>query len=149
MEKLTFSIAIYAPKEKVWDTMLGADTYRIWTEVFMPGSYFEGNWSQGSKILFLAPDGKGNISGMVSKIKANRLYEFISIEHLGFVENGKEDTSSEAVKSWTGNLENYTFNEKNGTTEVLVELDTDEEHKEMFDSTWNEALKKLKTITED
>jgi ribosomal protein S18 acetylase RimI-like enzyme len=149
MEKLTFSIAINAPKEKVWDTMLGADTYRIWTEVFMPGSYFEGDWSQGSKILFLAPDGKGNNSGMVSRIKANRLHEFISIEHLGFVENGKEDTTSEAVKPWAGNLENYTFKEKNGKTEVLVELDTDEKHKEMFDSTWNDALKILKTITED
>jgi hypothetical protein len=116
MERLTFSIIINAPREKVWDTMLGDETYRKWTEVFMPGSYFEGDWSQGSKILFLAPDGKGNNSGMVSKIKANKLHEFISIEHLGFVENGKEDTTSEAVQSWAGNLENYTLAEKDGST---------------------------------
>lgn len=129
--------------------MLGADTYKKWTAVFMPGSYFEGDWSQGSKILFLAPDGKGNKSGMVSRIKENRLHEFISIEHLGFVENGKEDTTSEAVQSWAGNLENYTLLEKDGSTKVLVELDTDEERKEMFDSTWNDALNILKSITED
>lgn len=86
---------------------------------------------------------------MVSRIKENRLHEFISIEHLGFVENGKEDTTSEAVQSWAGNLENYTLLEKDGSTKVLVELDTDEEHKEMFDSTWNDALNILKSITED
>lgn len=149
MEKLTFSITINAPKEKVWNTMLGDETYRKWTEVFMPGSYFEGDWSHDSKILFLAPDEKGNISGMVSKIKANKLHEYISIEHLGFVENGKEDTSSEAVKSWAGALENYSFKEKDGSTEVLVELDTAEEHKEMFENTWKEALKILKRITEE
>lgn len=148
MQRLTFSIIINAPREKVWDTMLGDETYRKWTEVFMPGSYFEGDWSQGSKILFLAPDGKGNNSGMVSKIKANKLHEFISIEHLGFVENGKEDTTSEVVQSWAGNLENYTLAEKDGSTEVLVELDTADEHKEMFEGTWNDALKILKTLSE-
>ncbi|MFD2200937.1 SRPBCC family protein [Shivajiella indica] len=148
MEKLKFSITINAPKEKVWDIMLGEETYPKWTEVFMPGSYFDGDWSEGSKILFLAPDGRGNTSGMVSKIKANKQYNFISIEHLGFIENGKEDTSSEAVKSWAGALENYTFEEKGESTKVLVELDSTEEHKEMFENTWNEALKILKRITE-
>jgi hypothetical protein len=49
------SMNINAPKEKVWKTMLGEDTYRIWTEVFMPGSHYVGDWSKGSKILFLAP----------------------------------------------------------------------------------------------
>jgi hypothetical protein len=32
--------------------------------------------------------------------------------------------------------------------EVLVELDTADEHKEMFESTWKDALKILKTLSE-
>jgi hypothetical protein len=128
--------------------MLGEDTYPEWTEVFMPGSHYVGDWNEGSKILFLAPGETGEVSGMVSRIKENRKYEFISIEHLGFVQDGKEDTTSEEVKSWAGALENYTFKEKEGSTDVLVDMDTTEEHKEMFLDTWPKALEKLKELAE-
>lgn len=148
MDRLKFSIVIDAPKEKVWRTMLNDDTYRLWADVFMPGSHYVGDWSEGSKILFLAPWEGGEMAGMVSRIKENRPYEYLSIEHLGMVQNGKEDTSSEAVKQWAGALENYTFKEKNGTTEVLVELDSPEEYAEMFQGTWPKALQKLKELAE-
>lgn len=82
MEKLHFSVQIKAPKEKVWDTMLDDETYRKWTTAFSPGSYYEGSWDEGSKILFLAPDENGKLSGMTSIIAENRPYEFISIKHI-------------------------------------------------------------------
>lgn len=148
MQKLHFSIDINAPKETVWETMLGEDSYREWTEVFAPGSHYLGDWNKGSKILFLAPDDSGKVGGMVSRIKDNRPFNYISIEHLGIVEDGKEDTSSESVTSWAGALENYTFREKNGTTEVLVEMDIVEEYEEMFRDLWPKALKKLKRLAE-
>ena len=109
MDKLNFSIIINAPKEKVWNTMLDDKTYRIWTEAFSPGSHYVGTWDKGSKILFLGPNEKGIMGGMVSRIKENRLFEYISIEHLGIVHDGVEDTTSDAVKQWAGSLENYTF----------------------------------------
>lgn len=148
MDTLHFSVTINSPKEKVWDTMLGEDTYRQWTEVFATGSHYEGDWDKGSKILFLAPDDSGKMGGMVSRIKENRPYEYISIKHLGVVQDGKEDTSSEAIEGWAGALENYTFNENNGSTEVLVEMDTVEEYKQMFLDTWPKALQKLKELAE-
>ena len=148
MKRLQFSIDINAPKEKVWNTMLNQDTYRVWADVFMPGSHYLGNWNTGSKILFVAPDTSGNVAGMVSRIKENRQYAYVSIEHLGFVQDGKEDTSSEAVKAWAGALENYTFTESNGTTNVFVELDTAEEHAEMFVDIWPKALEELKKLAE-
>lgn len=147
MDKLHFSIVINAPKEKVWSTMLNDNTYRKWTEAFGPGSYYKGDWNKGSKILFLAPGENGEM-GMVSRIKDNRLYEYISIEHLGIVQDGKEDTSSEAVKAWAGALENYTFKEKDGATEVLVDMDSNEEYEEMFQDMWPKALQKLKMLAE-
>lgn len=148
MEKIHFSINIHAPKEKVWDVMLDEESYKKWTDVFMAGSYYEGDWSEGSKILFLAPDESGKMGGMVSRIKENRKYEYVSIEHLGMVQNGIEDTSSDDVKKWAGALENYTFKENNGTTEVLVDLDSNEEYKEMFEEMWQKALLKLKKLAE-
>jgi Activator of Hsp90 ATPase homolog 1-like protein len=148
MEKLHFSIVINAPKEKVWDTMLDDKTYRLWTEAFMPGSFYKGDWNKGSKILFLAQDKDGKMGGMVSRIKENRKYEHVSIEHLGIVNKGIEDTTSDAVKDWAGAHENYTFRDNNGTTEILVEMDSHEEYAEMFEGMWPKALQKLKEISE-
>ncbi|RJP66593.1 MAG: SRPBCC domain-containing protein [Ignavibacteriales bacterium] len=147
MLKLHFSIIIDAPKEKVWDTMLGEETYKIWTEVFMPGSHFIGSWSKGSKILFLAPGDTGEM-GMVSRIEENRLHEFISIEHLGMINDGKEDLTSPEVEPWKGAHENYTFKNKGGKTELLIDTDTVEEFKQEFEDKWPIALEKLKEICE-
>jgi len=99
MQKIHFSIIINAPREKVWETMLGEATYPQWTNSFSPGSYFKGSWDEGSKILFLGqnPDGTGE-GGMVSRIKESRLHEFVSIEHLGTISNGVEDTTSDDAK---------------------------------------------------
>jgi uncharacterized protein YndB with AHSA1/START domain len=147
MERLRFSVEIDAPRGKVWDTMLGDATYRIWTAEFMPGSYYVGDWEQGSKILFLAPGERGE-TGIVSRIRVNRPYEHISIEHLGMVEDGREDTSSEAATAWAGALENYTFRDVDGKTEVQVEMDSDEDMKAMFEETWPKALQRLKELAE-
>ena len=129
--------------------MLEDKTYRLWTEAFTEGSYYKGNWNQGSKILFLGPANDGKIGGMVSRIKDNKLHEFISIEHLGEVYDGVEDTTSDRVKVWAGALENYTFINKNGKTELVVDLDINEEFIEMFEGMWPKALQKLKSLCEE
>ena len=148
MEKLQFKIDINAQKEKVWDTMLEDRTYRIWTEEFTPGSHYIGSWDEGSKILFLGPANDGKLGGMISRIKENKLHKFISIEHLGEVLDGIEDTTSDRVKIWAGALENYTFIDKGDKTELVVDLDINEEFKEMFEGMWPKALQKLKSICE-
>lgn len=149
MNKLNFSIVINSPKEKVWNTMLEDATYRQWTRAFNEGSYYKGDWSKGSKMLFLGPDpNTGKEGGMVSRIKENRLHEYISIEHLGIVHDGIEDTTSDAVKPWAGSLENYTFKEADGKTELLVDIDINDEYKEIFNDMWPRALQKLKELAE-
>ncbi len=149
MEKLQFKIDINAQKEKVWDTMLEDRTYRIWTEEFTPGSHYIGSWEEGSKILFLGPANDGKLGGMISRIKENKLHKFISIEHLGEVLDGVEDTTSDRVKIWAGALENYTLIYKNSKTELIVDMDINEEFKEMFEGMWPKALQKLKEICEE
>lgn len=150
MKKLHFEVEINAPRQKVWDTMLEDATYRQWTKVFNPGgSYYEGDWSEGSKMLFLGPSEDGSeIGGMVARIKENRKYEFISIEHLGMVKNGVEDTTSEEVKKWTPAFENYTFTEKDGGTKLAVDVDISEEYGDIFNGMWPKALQTLKELSE-
>jgi hypothetical protein len=144
MERLNFSIKVNAPKEKVWETMLGDKTYPQWTAVFAEGSRAETDWQKGSKAIF--GDGKGN--GMVSTIAENRPNEYLSIKHLGMIKNGVEDTTSEEVKGWAGAMENYTLKETNGVTEVTVEMDSDPGFKDYFTQTWPKALDKVKEIAE-
>jgi uncharacterized protein YndB with AHSA1/START domain len=151
MNKLHFSITINAPREKVWDTMLRQDTYQIWTELFQPGSHYVGDWNLGSKIVFLAPDETGQMSGMMGRIKENQPYENVSVEYIGVVLAGNEDTSSEEARSVAGAQEKYTFKEINGSTELLVDLDMDDgdEFVEMWKEIWPRALEKLKELAED
>lgn len=152
MQKQTmhFAITINAPKDKVWNTMLQDETFRLWAAAFNPSgpTWYEGDWKQGSKIVFLGASEDGKVSGMVSRIKEARPHEFISIEHLGVVEDGKEDTTSEKAKRFAPALENYTFVDRDGATEVQVEMDTVEEHRQMFEASWPKALERLKQIAE-
>ncbi len=149
MQKIHQTIFIQAPREKVWNTMLEDATYRDWTAAFNPGSYYKGNWEEGSKILFLGPGRDGQADGgMLSRIAKNTPYEFISIEHLGLVQNGVEITDPEIVKDWAGIHENYTFMEKDGGTEVSVEVDMLESEKEEMEKMWEKGLQRLKELAE-
>jgi hypothetical protein len=145
MEKINFSTSINASKEKVWKTLWDDETYRKWTSVFSPTSYVQTDWKEGSKVLFL--DGQG--SGMVSRIAANRPNEFMSFEHLGEVKDGVEDVESDKVKGWAGAHENYTLKEDNGTTRLVVDLDINDEYKEMFMGMFPKALEQVKILSEN
>jgi hypothetical protein len=99
--------------------------------------------------MFLGPDPQtGEEGGMVSVIKENRPHEFISIEHKGIVHKGMEDTESEEARKWTPAFENYTFRQRNGGTEVLVDTDTADEFASEFKETWPKALQTLKELSE-
>lgn len=150
MKKLHYTQFINASREKVWRTMLDDVTYRQWTAVFNPGgSYYEGDWSVGSKMRFLGPDPKtGKVGGMLSYIRENRPYEYLSMEHVGMINDGVEDTQSDAVKKWTPAFENYTFIEKDGGTEVQVDIDIADEFQAEFDDMWPKSLQALKKLAE-
>jgi uncharacterized protein YndB with AHSA1/START domain len=148
MKTLHFSIHIHAPIEKVWNAMLEDATYREWTAVFMPGSYFEGSWEEGAKIKFIAPDKNGALGGLTSVILTNKKYELVSIKHLGFIQNGIEITGGPEVHGWAGALETYTFKSENNGTTILIDLDTNDSEAQYFEETWPKALQKLKEIAE-
>ena len=144
MTRLTFSTTIQAPKDLVWRTLLEDETYREWTSAFQEGSYAVTDWKPGSKALFLAPGG----SGMVSRVAEHRPNEFLSLEHLGVVKEGIEDTESEEVRQWAGARENYTLTENRGVVSLRIDMDTVEEYQKIFEEAWPKALATLKDLSE-
>src|SRR6185436_21158798 len=98
MKNLNFSINIKSPKEKVWSVLWDDLTYRKWTSVFSPGSYAVSDWKEGSKVMFLSPNGEGMFSN-IARLIPN---ELMSFKHLGTVKDGKEQPESEETKKWSG-----------------------------------------------
>jgi uncharacterized protein YndB with AHSA1/START domain len=144
MKQLTYTATIRAPRELVWNTMIEPASYREWTRPFMDGSYFEGSWDEGATIRFLSPSGEG----MVATIERNQPHEFISIRHLGFVADGKDDTTSEAVTSWAPAHENYRFETVDGGTKLTVTQDMQEDYVAMMEDKWPRALEVLRALCE-
>ena len=152
MEKLHFDVKINAAANKVYDVMLGLSnktTYEQWTAVFNPTSTYEGNWNKGTKILFVGVDENGEKGGMVSRILENIPDQFVSIQHYGLVKADQEMTEGPEVEKWANGLENYTFEENNGTTTITVDLDTTEDFLTFMNETYPQALHKLKEICEN
>ena len=145
MKKIEYKININAPAEKVWNSMLNRDTYNEWTNVSWPGSSYEGNWKQGENIRFVGPDGTGTLA----HFKEVKPHKYIGAEHIAVLgKGGVEDRTSDVAKGWVGTLENYTFNEANGKTELTVEIHTNPAWEKMFNESWPAALNKLKEIAE-
>ena len=148
MKTLQFTKDISAPAQKVWGTLWNESSYPQWTANFNPdpngGSAMQSDWTVGGKTLFL--DTKGN--GMVSTIKTLREPYEIVFEHLGEVVDGKEDTTSEKVKSWAGSLEAYHLSESNGTTTLTASVQTAEEWVEMLNNGFIKGLETVKAISE-
>ena len=124
MKTLTFEIAINAPRAVVWTNMLGAETYKVWTSPFCEGTYFVGSWDKGARIHFLAPSG----DGMVAVIAENTPHEYVSIRHIGMIENGVEDTTSGC--------------------RVIVTLDAAAQYEQFMRDTYPKALARLKELCE-
>lgn len=151
MKKLQFNININAPVDKIFDVMLGISnksTYEQWTAMFNPTSTYEGSWNIGSKMLFIGVDEKGEKGGMVSKIVENIPNRFISIQHYGLVKDDLEITEGPEVEKWANGFENYTFEENNEITTVIVDLDTTEDFVDYMNKIYPQALEKLKEICE-
>ncbi|TFD33038.1 SRPBCC domain-containing protein [Cryobacterium cryoconiti] len=149
MDKLHFTTRIDAPVHTVWTTMLDQSTYREWTRLFHDGSHFVGSWNPGQVIRFLAPGDDGTLRGLVARVVDLRPDELISLEYLGEVSGGINDTTSAHAQRFAGAHEDYSFRESDGVTTLVVEVDTDEEFTAMFAAQWPRALARLTELAEE
>ncbi len=147
METISVRETIKAPAAKVYKTMLAPDTYGEWTSVFNPTSRYQGSWEKGSIMYFLG-DAEGRTMGMISKVRENIPNQFISLEHIGYIDNEKEFTDGKEVEGIKDTLEEYRFIERDGSTEVEIRMDTHPDYKESMLKIWPRALERLKNLCE-
>lgn len=144
MKTIKREIKINAPKEKVWNVLMKDELNRLWYAEFMEGTYVETDWKVGSKAVFKDQTN----SGMINKVLVNKPNELLSMEVLGFVENGVEDYESEAVKSIQGGKETYQLSESDGVTHLAIESGMSEEMFESMSASWEKGLQKIKELAE-
>lgn len=148
MENMQFSVTINAPVEKVFNNMLGPETYKQWTSAFNPTSSYEGTWAKDEKISFIGVNKEGKKEGMVGVVRAYRPNDYVSVEYTGLLDGESEITEGKEMESWIGSHENYTFKAEGNQTRVTVDLDVDEPYLGYFKDTYPKALDKLKQISE-
>ena len=105
----------------------------------MEGSYAKSDWKEGSKIEFLGPGGDGMFSVIYKKIDNVQ----ITFKHLGEIKGDVENTSN-----WADALESYFLTEKDGGTELSVELHSTEDFQQYFNDTFPKALDMVKQLAE-
>ena len=125
--------------------MLQPETYKEWVDVSWPGSYYKGKWEKGENLKFISPGGGGTMATLLECTP----YEYLLAEHVAVINpDGTEDRDSDIAKGWIGARESYTFSERNGETELTVEIHTTPPWADMFNEGWPKALDKLKEICE-
>ena len=72
----------------------------------------------------------------------------LRIRHLGIIQNGVADTSSEAVRAWAPAYETYCFARTADGCEVQVEMDCEANWVDFMRRTWPDALARLKALAE-
>jgi uncharacterized protein YndB with AHSA1/START domain len=147
MLALHFEITITAPIEKVFELMLNPEGYSAWTKIFNETSHYRGKWEKGEKIHFVGSE-NGKEGGMVSRIREFIPNRFVSIEHYGILNEGKELTSGPEVEKWAGGLENYSFETLGNKTLVKVDVNCAADFIEFMETTYPKALETLKNYTE-
>ena len=144
MKKVNYSAKIKVRAPIVWNALWDDENYKLWSSVFEPGSHAVTDWEEGSKVLFLSSTGEGMYSLIVKKIP-NQLMSF---QHMGVIKNREEKPLDEETRKWHGAKENYTLKERDGSTELSVDVDIVEEYFDFFNETFPKALGKVKEISE-
>ena len=138
-----------ATRERVWETIVDPDRYRMWAEVFMPGSDFDGAWTAGSPIRFFSLDEQGLRQGLVSVIAESRYPEFLSIRTVGLLQDGMEDCESPDAQAWSSAFENYTLEPlADGHTRFVLDMQVPDDVVEEFKPLWMQALDKMASLVE-
>lgn len=145
METLTYEIRINSPKTLVWRTLTDAEKYTQWVKAFSPNSYADGEWKQGTYIKFLDPD-MGGTKAFIEELESN---EHILMRHVSMIDKkGEESTDGEMASNWVGTTEEYTLTENDGVTSLKIEIKTHRDFVQMFESSWPNALKLIKELSD-
>lgn len=73
LRRLQWSVDIAAPASKVYQVLVGPESYKQWTSAFGEGLHFEGSWQKGERIRFLTLQGHG-VTSEIAEIRSKRVH---------------------------------------------------------------------------
>lgn len=145
MKQLEYKIDINSSAKEVWNKMFSPETYVEWIQVSWPGSFYEGEWKQGTDIRFIGQDGSGTLAHIEELVP----FKLVSANHVAVLQKGGlEDRDSADAKGWVGTKEAYEFDSEGDLTHLTVHISANPDWIPMFDEGFPNALKKLKEICE-
>lgn len=140
MKELEYKIEILATPDKIWLVLWGDITYQQWKKAFTEGSFYIGDFEEGSIMKFMDP--KNN--GMYSKVIKNVTNETMVFQHLGEIYDGVE-----VPQNWGDATETYTLLETENGTRLTIKAKTTEEFVSFFEENIPKAMHIIKNLSEN
>jgi len=142
MKEMQFLVEISATKEKVWDTLWQAETFRQWASIIDPGTYMTGELKEGNEVQFISSENGYGVTSLVEKLTPG---EFLLLRHSA---DTQEEGKRERAQEWTGGKESYSLVEEGNTTILTASFDVPPELEEYFRVNYPKALERVKELAE-
>lgn len=141
----TGEINISAPRARVWELLLNADSFAQWSSVFEGGvtPAAEAGWEEGGVVRFSNADG----DGVIAEITRMRDGEVVEWKYIGVLAAGNE--SRDDNEGWLGLSESFSLADADGGVNFFVRSEHPESYREYFADKWPQAMQKLKTLAEN
>lgn len=139
MKLLEFTTQISATPEKVWNVLFTQDYYGKWSSAMNSGTYFEGNWEEGSIMKFL--DQKNN--GMYNLVEINKENQLLRMKHLGWIIDGEL-----SPQGWEDSTVTYILEPNDNGTLLKAEVNSLDEFIEFFNTKYPQNFELIKNLSE-
>ncbi|MGA9212552.1 SRPBCC domain-containing protein [Kaistella sp.] len=139
MKLLEFKTQINASPEKVWEVLFTQDAYRKWSSAMNEGTYFEGNWEEGSVMKFLDP--KNN--GMYNLVEKNIANQELRMKHLGWILEGEL-----SPQGWEDSTVSYFLEPNDDGTLLKTEVNSLDEFVDFFNTKYPKNFENIKNLSE-
>jgi len=139
MKLLEFTKQINAAPEKVWEVLFTQDGYRKWSSAMNEGTYFEGNWEQGSIMRFLDP--KNN--GMYNLVEENVPNKVLKMKHLGWILDGEL-----SPQGWEDSTVHYLLEPNENGTLLTAQVNSLDEFVDFFNTKYPQNFENIKKLSE-
>ena len=148
-EKRIFSdsLIIDASQDRVWDILLGAETFPKWMAAFDSEMRFIGEWSEGSEVKICNANGEG----MILQVEEHVSRAHIKLVYVAKFEKGKRVEFSGKDAEWKDAYESYNafkLTNKKGGTLFHVESQCPQSWHEYYAKKYPLALEKIKQLAE-
>ena len=140
MKPLEYTIQINATPEKVWQVLFSQDAYKKWASAMNEGTYFEGNWEEGSIMKFL--DSKNN--GMYNLVEKNIPNKELRMKHLGWILEGEL-----APQNWEDSTLDYILEANENGTLLVGKVNSLDEFVDFFNSKYPKNFENIKHLAEE